>query len=211
MPVQNLDGIRRYIVYKLDEVATQCVSPIAWDPFAFPLTEDRCWREEALCYRPGKVLDVGAHMPSFKLMLQDDKGEYPYSGHALMFEGSMLVYDPQRDIAQWVPVQGTSSTLTMPELRVANDLNNMVPLPLSELPVVKPRSTEIVKCIPAGTESDTNSSVVNSGDEWDKMETVGPSRSSTPTMKIGPTWADVHAAAQEEEMEKSQAHHGKTS
>ena len=70
-------------------------SPIAWDPFAFPLTDDTCWREEALCYRPGKTLDVGARMPGFKLMLQDDKGEYPYLGRALIFEGSMLVYDPQ--------------------------------------------------------------------------------------------------------------------
>ena len=94
-PMQNLDGIRRDIVRKLDKVATQCTSPIAWDPFAFPLTDDTCWREEALCYHPGKTLDVGAHMPGFKLMLQDDKGEYPYSGHALIFEGSMLVYDPQ--------------------------------------------------------------------------------------------------------------------
>ena len=34
-------------------------------------------------------------MPGFKLMLQDDKGEYPYSGRTLIFEGSMLVYDPQ--------------------------------------------------------------------------------------------------------------------
>ena len=92
----------------------------------------------------------------------------------------------------------------MPELRAANDLNNMVPSPLSELPVAKPTSTEIVKCIPAGTESDTNSSVVDSGDEWDRTETIGPSRSSTPTTKIGPTWADVHAAAQEEEIEKNQ-------
>ena len=94
-PMQNLDGIRRDIVYKLDEVAMRCTSPIAWDPFAFPLTDDMCWREEALCYCPGKTLDVGARMPSFKLMLQDDKGEYPYSGRALIFEGSMLVYDPQ--------------------------------------------------------------------------------------------------------------------
>ena len=93
--MQNLDGIRWDIVHKLDEVAMQCTSPIAWDPFAFPLTDDTCWREEALCYRPGKTLDVGARMPGFKLMLQDDKGEYPYSGHALIFEGSMLVYDPQ--------------------------------------------------------------------------------------------------------------------
>ena len=203
--MQNLDGIRRDIVRKLDEVATRCTSPIAWDPFAFPLTDDTCWREEALCYRPGKTLDVGACMPSFKLMLQDDKGEYPYSGRALIFEGSMLVYDPQQDIAQWVPLRGTSGTLTMPELRVANDLNNMVPLPLSKLPAAKPPSTEVMKCIPAGAESDMNSSIVDSGDEWDKTETVGPSRSSTPTTKIGPTWAEVHAATQEEEMAKSQA------
>ena len=55
----------------------------------------------------------------------------------------------------------------------------------------------------AGAESD--SSVIDSGDEWDKMEGVGPSRCSTPTTKIGPIWAEVHAAAQEEEMAKSQA------
>ena len=41
-PMQSLDGIRRDIVRKLDEVATRCPSPIAWDPFAFPLTDDTC-------------------------------------------------------------------------------------------------------------------------------------------------------------------------
>ena len=187
MLMQNLDGIRQNIVYKLDEVATRCTSPITWDPFAFPVTDDMCWREEVLCYRPGKTLDVGACMPGFKLMFQDDKGEYPYLGHTLAFEGSMLVYDPQRDIVQWVPIRGTSSTLTMLELRTANDLNNMVPSPLSELSAARPPPTKIVKCIPVGAESDTNSSVIDSGDEWDKTETVGPSRSSTPTTKIGPT------------------------
>ena len=34
-------------------------------------------------------------MPGFKIMLQDDKGGYPHTGRALIFEGSMLVYDPQ--------------------------------------------------------------------------------------------------------------------
>ena len=90
----------------------------------------------------------------------------------------------------------------MPELHAANVLNNMVPSPLSELPAAKLPSIEVMKCIPAGAESDTNSSIVDSRDEWDKTETVGPSRSSTPTTKIGPTWAEVHAAAQEEEMKK---------
>ena len=81
----------------------------------------------------------------------------------------MLVYDPQRDIAQWVPLQGMSGTLTMPELHVANDLNNMVPLPLSELLAAKPPSTEVMKCIPAGAESKTNSSIVDSGMSGTKL------------------------------------------
>ena len=93
----------------------------------------------------------------------------------------------------------------MSELHAANDLNNMVPSPSSELQVVKPPSPKILKCIPAGAKSDTNSSVIDSGDEWDKTEGVGPLRCSTPTTKIGPPWVEVHAAAQEEEMAKSQA------
>ena len=88
---------------------------------------------------------------------------------------------------------------------MAHDLNNMVPSPLSELLAAKPPPIEVMKCILAGAESDSNSSIADSGDEWDKTETVGPSRSSTPTTKIGPTLADIHAAAQEEEMVKSQA------
>ena len=92
----------------------------------------------------------------------------------------------------------------MPELHAAYDLNNMVTLPSSELPAVKPPS-EILKCIPAGAESDTNSSVMDSRDKWDKTEAVGPLGSSTPTTKIGPTWGEVHTATQEEEMAKSRA------
>ena len=125
--------------------------------------------------------------------------------HALIFEGSMLVYDPQRDIAQWVPIHGTSATLTMSELRAANNLNNMVPSPSSKLELVKPPSPKIVKGIPEGIESDTNSSAIDSGDEWDKTEGVGVFLCcSTPMTKIGPTWAEVHAATQEEEMAKNQ-------
>ena len=95
MPVQNLEGIRSSIVRRLDEVAMQCPSTIAWDKFAFPQTDQEFWREEALCFCPGKMLDVRARMTGFRLMLQDNKGQYVNSGYALIFEGSMLVYDPQ--------------------------------------------------------------------------------------------------------------------
>ena len=145
-------------------------------------------------------------MLGFRLMLQDDKRQYPYSSHALIFEGSMLVYDPQWDIAQWVPIWGTSATLTMSELCAANDLNNMVPSPSSELELAKPPSPKIMKGIPGGAEIDTNSSGIDSGDEWDKTEGVWVfSHCSTLMTKIGPTWAEVHAAAQKEEMVRNWA------
>ena len=96
------------------------------------------------------MLDVRACMMGFRLMLQDDKGQYANLGCALIFEGSMLVYDPQCNIAQWVPVWGTSAALTMMELRGANDLNNMVPLPYSEVELARLPSPKIVKGIPAG-------------------------------------------------------------
>ena len=79
MPVQNLEGVRQGIVHKLDEVAMQYTSDITWDQFAFPQMDQEYWREEALCYCPGKMLYIGVRMPGFRLMLQDDKGEYPHS------------------------------------------------------------------------------------------------------------------------------------
>ena len=60
-PVQNLEGIRQGIVCKLDEAAMRCMSGIAWDKFAFRKLDQEFWREEVLCYRPGKMLDIGAH------------------------------------------------------------------------------------------------------------------------------------------------------
>ena len=206
MPVKNLESVRQSIIRKLDETAMRDTSTITWDQFAFPQMDQEYWREEALCYHPGKMPNVRTRMPGFRLMLQDDKGQYPHSGHALIFEGSMLVYDPQWDIAQWVPIQGMSATLTMPELHAAHNLNNMVPSPSSKVELVKPLSPKIMKGIQGGTESDTNSSTMDSRDKWDKTEGVGVfSRCPTPTTKIGPTWAEVHTAAQEEEMVINQA------
>ena len=146
---------------------THCMGPIRIPPNRSGML----WREGALCYCPGKTLDVGMCMPGFRLMLQDDKGEYPHSGRALIFKGSMLVYGPQWDIAQWVPIRGTSATLTMSEWCAANDLNNMVPSPIASY---QQQSQHPLKCVLVGAESD--SSVIDSGDEWIKPEELDPRR-----------------------------------
>ena len=40
---QDLEGIREDIVCRLDEVAMQCLSTMAWDRFAFLQTDQKYW------------------------------------------------------------------------------------------------------------------------------------------------------------------------
>ena len=111
----------------------------------------------------------------------------------------MFIYDPQRDIAQWVPVQGVSTSLTMVELRSTNDLNNMIPSPYEGTEPIQPPSPTPVKGIPVGGgESDTYSfEEEDSGEEWDKKECDDWSCCPSLPLRVGPTWAEVHAAVQE--------------
>ena len=76
----------------------------------------------------------------------------------------------------------------------------MVPPPSSKAEPARPPSPEIVKGVPAGAGSETDSSAVDSGDEWDKTEVSMWQLCLTPTVKRGLTWAEVHATAQEEEV-----------
>ena len=137
-PVQNLEGKRENIVCRLDEVATQCLSDIAWDKFAFPQTDQEFWCKEVLCYHPGKMLDVRAHKMGFRLMLQDNEGQYTNSAHALKIWSVNVCLLP----AAWYHPMGTfvgaCASLTMMELCTANDMNNMVPSPYYGFELVRP-------------------------------------------------------------------------
>ena len=92
----------------------------------------------------------------------------------------------------------------MVELRSTNDLNNMIPSPYEGTEPIQPPSPALVKGIPMGAESDTDSSEEeDSREEWDKKEHGNWSRCPSPPLGVGPTWAEVHAAAQEQVLEKN--------
>ena len=169
-PQQDLNGIREVIVHRLDKVATHCWYTMAWDRFTYPQTKEKHWKEEVLLHYPRKVLDVRACMPGFKLMMQNEEGHYGNATNALKFKGHMFIYDPQKDISQWVLVQGVSASLMSSELRSANDLNNMNPYPYDRTGLVKPYSPMLVKGVPAGGELVMHSydEPSDSGEEWDK-------------------------------------------
>ena len=178
---------------------TRHLSTMVWDRFAFPQTEEKHWKEEVLLHYPGKVLDMGARMPGFKLMMQNEEGHYGNATHALKFEGHMLIYDPQKDASQWVPVRGVSASLTTLELRLANNLNNMNPYLHDRPGLVQPHSPMLVWGIPVGEEeSDTDSCGEPSdlGEEWDKTKCGNWSHCPSLPLGEGPTWVEATAKVQ---------------
>ena len=86
----------------------------------------------------------------------------------------------------------------MMELHAANDLNNMVPSPYEGTETVTQLSPQCFKGIPVGAESDMDSIGEDSRDEWDKEECGTWSHCPSLPMKVGPTWVEVHATAQEQ-------------
>ena len=89
--------------------------------------------------------------------------------HALMYEGHKLIYDLGRNLLEWVPIRGMSSSLTLVELRSANDLNNICPYPHSKWEFTKAHSPQLVYGRPVGEETDTNSwNEPSDSEEWDE-------------------------------------------
>ena len=87
-------------------MVTHHPSITVWDHLTFPQTEEKHWKEEVLSHYPGKVVDVRAHMPRIKLMMQNEEGQYGNTAHTLKYRGHMLIYDLQKDVSQWVLLRG---------------------------------------------------------------------------------------------------------
>ena len=50
-------------------------------------------------------------MPAAEFRVTDEDGAYLCVAHSLIFEGSVLVYDPARDEVEWVPARGLPTIL----------------------------------------------------------------------------------------------------
>ena len=82
---------------------------------------------EQYSYRHGHAIDLNPVMPVTQFRVTDEEGTYLCVAWALVFEGSVLVYNPTRDEAEWVPVCGVANDLSWVEERSAVALANYVP------------------------------------------------------------------------------------
>ena len=78
-------------------------------------------------YCHSQAIDLGPVMLATELRVTDEAGTYLCSAQALVFEGSILAYNPTRDEAEWVPMRGLTNDLSWAEEKSAMALANYVP------------------------------------------------------------------------------------
>ena len=114
----------------MDELAIRVPSLDAWDQFIWPpatamlraLTE-----AEPYGYCCSQAVDLRPVMLPVQLRMTDEAGTYLCVVWALVFEGSILAYNPARDEAEWVPACGFTNDLTWAEEKSTMALANYVP------------------------------------------------------------------------------------
>ena len=119
-----------YVITFIDELAIQVPSMDAWDQFIWPLAMavPRALTEaEPYGYCRGQAVDLGPVMPAVQLRVTDEAGTYLCVAWALVFERSILAYNPTRDEVEWVPMRGLANNLTWAEERFTVALANYVP------------------------------------------------------------------------------------
>ena len=102
----------------------------AWDQFVWLPGAAVPWAAtevEQYGYHRGQAVDLGPIMPATQFRVTDEAGTYLCALQALVFEGSVLAYNPARDEVEWVPTRGITNNLSWAEEKSAVALANYVP------------------------------------------------------------------------------------
>ena len=114
----------------LDDVAV-CIPMLnAWDQFVWPpgtAMPHAAMEVEQYGYCRSQAIDLGPVMLAMQFRMTDEEGTYLCVARALVFEGSVLAYNPAKDEAEWVPRRGVANDLSWAEERSAMALANFMP------------------------------------------------------------------------------------
>ena len=119
-----------YAITFVDELAMWVPSLDAWDQFIWPLAvamPQAPMEVEQYSYCHGQAIDLGPIMLATQFSVTDEAGTYLCAARALVFEGSVLAYNPTKDKAEWVPTCSLANDLTWVEEKSIVALANYVP------------------------------------------------------------------------------------
>ena len=147
---QRESGPTAHIITYLDELAVHVPSLDAWDQLVWPTTvaiPHALKEAELYGYCWGQVVDLGPMMPAAQFWVMEEGGAYLCTARALVFEGSILVYNPAMNEAEWVPVHSLANDLSWAKERSAVALANYVLfVPAEVAQIIRLRASRIVSC-----------------------------------------------------------------
>ena len=123
-------GAISHVIIFLDDMAVRVPMLNAWDQFVWlpSAAMPRATTEVEQCgYHHGNAIDLGPVMLAIKFRVTDEEGMYLCAAQVLIFEGSILAYNPTRDEVEWVPTCGITNDLSWVEERLAFALANFIP------------------------------------------------------------------------------------
>ena len=155
---QRESGPTTHIITYLDELAVCIPNLDAWDQLVWPTAAAiPCALTEAELYGycQGQAVDLGPVMPAGQFRVMEEGGAYLFTVRALVFEGSVLAYNPTMNEAEWVPVCSLANVLSWAEERSAVALANYVPsIPAEAAWIARLGASWIVSC--PGDDSSTS-------------------------------------------------------
>ena len=116
-----------HVISYFDELAVRIPTKEAWDQMVWPTTVAiPCIPTEAESYSycRGQAVDLGLMMPAAQFHVTEERGTYLCTMRALVFEGSILMYNPTLNEAEWVPTCGLANNVSWAEERSAVALAN---------------------------------------------------------------------------------------
>ena len=123
-------GAISHAITFLDDVAVHIPTLDAWDQFVWPpgMAMPRATMEvKQYSYHHGHTIDLGLVMPAMEFQVTSKEVTYLCVAQTLIFEGSVLAYNPTRDEAEWIPTRGIANDLSWVEERSAVALANFIP------------------------------------------------------------------------------------
>ena len=131
-------------------------------------------------YCQGQAVDLSSVMPVAQFWVIEEGGAYLCTLRALVFEGSILAYNPTMNEAEWVPVCGLANDLSWAKERSAVALVNYVLcIPAEAAQITRLRASRIVSC--PGNDSSTS---VEEEEAW-HSDTQGTNPPTDTDPKLG--------------------------
>ena len=107
IPKQGCKGPCAAVIDCLNELTVWRPLCKAWDEFSWPEPPVSPTGDIKLTYIQGCIVDMGVCMLPMWFHVNDEAGEFLGYAWGLLFEGTILVYDPSTNKTEWVLVHGS--------------------------------------------------------------------------------------------------------